>query len=125
MVENQDIVQGAITKTKLSKNLRLDLTNLPKGTVGQIPIIQPDGNWGLVSLSGDVSIDTDGVTTVLNNAEITASNLDPAFNFNQAQNGYIVRAPQQDCQTVVYEVDNSTYVTEVVAAALADHAVTT
>ena len=125
MVENQDIVQGAITKTKLSKNLLLDLTNLPKGTVGQIPIIQPDGNWGLVSLSGDVSIDTDGVTTVLNNAEITASNLDTAFNFNQDQNGYIVRAPQQDGQTVVYEVDNSTYVTEVVAAAHADHAVTT
>ena len=114
MVENQDIVQGAITKTKLSKNLRLDLTNLPKGTVGQIPIIQPDGNWGLVSLSGDVSIDTDGVTTVLNNAEITAADIDTAFNFIHDQKGYIHRSPQKEGDTVVYDVENTNYVTEVI-----------
>jgi len=125
MVENQDIVQGAITKTKLSKNLRLDLTNLPQGTVGQIPIVQSDGNWGLVELSGDISIAADGVTTVINNAEITAADIDTAFNFIHDQNGYIVRSPQREGQTTVYEVDNSTYVTEVVAAAHADHAVTT
>lgn len=125
MVENQDIVQGAITKTKLSKNLRLDLTNLPQGTVGQIPVIQSDGNWGLVELSGDISITADGTTTVLNNAEITAADIDTAFNFIHDENGYIVRSPQREGQTTVYEVDNSTYVTEVVAAAHADHAVST
>jgi len=125
MVENQDIVQGAITKTKLSKNLRLDLTNLPQGTAGQIPIIQSDGNWGLVGLSGDISIAADGTTTVLNNAEITAADIDTAFNFIHDENGYIVRSPQREGQTTVYEVDNSTYVTEVVAAAHAEHAVTT
>ena len=114
MVENQDIVQGAITKTKLSKNLRLDLTNLPKGTAGQIPIIQPDGNWGLVGLSGDVSIAADGVTTVINNAEITAADIDTAFNFIHDQKGYLHRSPQKEGDTVVYDVENTNYVTEVI-----------
>ena len=114
MVENQDIVQGAITKTKLSKNLRLDLTNLPQGTVGQIPIIQSDGNWGLVGLSGDVSIAADGVTTVINNAEITAADIDTAFNFIHDQNGYLRRSPQKEGDTVIYEVENTSHVTEII-----------
>ena len=118
MIENQDIVQGAITKTKLSKNLRLDLTNLPKGTVGQIPVVQADGNWGLVDLSGDISIAADGATTVVNNATINSADIDTAFNFLTNQQGFIFRKGQQN-----YTVDNRNYATEKVAAAHADHAV--
>ena len=119
MVENQDIVRGAITKTKLSKNLRLDLSNLPQGTAGQIPIIQSDGNWGLVDLSGDVSIASNGATTVVNNATINAADIDTAFNFLTDQQGFVFRKGQQD-----YAVDNKKYATETVAAAHADHAAT-
>ena len=117
MIENQDIVRGAITKTKLSKNLRLDLSNLPQGTAGQIPIIQSDGNWGLVDLSGDVSIAADGVTTVVNNATINSADIDTAFNFLTDQQGFVFRKGQQD-----YAVDNKKYATGTVAAAHADHA---
>lgn len=120
MIENQDIAQGAVSKTKLSKNLRLDLTNLPKGTVGQIPIVQADGNWGLVNLSGDISIAADGTTTVVNNATINAADIDTAFNFLTDQRGFVFRKGQQD-----YTVDDKNYATEIVAATHADHAATT
>ena len=120
MIENQDIAQGAVSKTKLSKNLRLDLTNLPKGTVGQIPIVQADGDWGLVNLSGDISIAADGATTVVNNATINAADIDTAFNFLTDQRGFVFRKGQQD-----YTVDDNNYATEIVAAAHADHAATT
>ena len=120
MIENQDIVQGAITKTKLSKNLRLDLTNLPKGTAGQIPVVQADGNWGLVDLSGDISIAENGVTTVVNNATINAADIDVAFNFLTNERGFVFRKGEQD-----YAVDNKNYATETVAAAHANHAANT
>ena len=120
MIENQDIVQGAITKTKLSKNLRLDFTNLPKGTAGQIPIVQSDGNWGLVDLSGDISITANGATTVVNNATINAADIDVAFNFLTDKRGFVFRKGAQD-----YAVDSGNYATETVAAAHADYAVST
>ena len=120
MIENQDIVQGAITKTKLSKNLRLDFTNLPKGTAGQIPVAQSDGNWGLVDLSGDISIAANGATTVVNNATINAADIDVAFNFLTDKRGFVFRKGAQD-----YAVDSGNYATETVAAAHADYAVST
>ena len=64
MIENRDIQVGAVTLTKLSKNLRLPLKNLAAGSVGQIPVVQADGDLGLVSVSGDGTIDAAGNLTV-------------------------------------------------------------
>ena len=64
MIENRDIQVGAVTLTKLSKNLRLPLKNLAAGSAGQIPVVQADGNLGLVSVSGDGTIDAAGNLTV-------------------------------------------------------------
>ena len=64
MIENRDIQVGAVTLTKLSKNLRLPLKNLAAGSAGQIPVVQADGDLGLVSVSGDGTIDAAGNLTV-------------------------------------------------------------
>lgn len=64
MIENRDIQVGAVTLTKLSKNLRLPLKNLAAGSAGQIPVVQADGNLGLVSVSGDGTLDEAGTLTV-------------------------------------------------------------
>ena len=64
MIENRDIQVGAVTLTKLSKNLRLPLKNLAAGSAGQIPVVQADGDLGLVSVSGDGTIDATGNLTV-------------------------------------------------------------
>lgn len=64
MIENRDIQVGAVTLTKLSKNLRLPLKNLAAGSVGQIPVVQADGDLGLVSVSGDGTLDEAGTLTV-------------------------------------------------------------
>ena len=64
MIENRDIQVGAVTFTKLSKNLRLPLKNLASGSAGQIPVVQADGDLGLVSVSGDGTLDEAGTLTV-------------------------------------------------------------
>ena len=64
MIENRDIQVGAVTLTKLSKNLRLPLKNLAAGSAGQIPVVQADGDLGLVSVSGDGTLDEAGTLTV-------------------------------------------------------------
>ena len=64
MIENRDIQVGAVTLTKLSKNLRLPLKNLAAGSAGQIPVVQAEGDLGLVSVSGDGTLDEAGTLTV-------------------------------------------------------------
>ena len=64
MIENRDIQVGAVTLTKLSKNLRLPLKNLAAGSAGQIPVVQADGDLGLVGVSGDGTLDEAGNLTV-------------------------------------------------------------
>jgi hypothetical protein len=62
VIENRDIQQGAITATKLSKNLRLPLVNIEAGTEGQVPIVQSDGDLAYKAVTGAVTIDSDGLT---------------------------------------------------------------
>jgi hypothetical protein len=62
VIDNRDIQQGAITATKLSKNLRLPLANVEAGTAGQVPIVQSNGDLAYKALTGAVAIDSDGVT---------------------------------------------------------------
>ena len=62
MIENRDIQQGAITATKLSKNLRLPLVNIEAGTAGQVPIVQSNGDLAYKAMTGAVTIDSDGLT---------------------------------------------------------------
>ena len=64
MIENRDIQVGAVTLTKLSKNLRLPFSNIVKGTAGQIPVVQADGDLGFVNVSGDGTLDETGSLTV-------------------------------------------------------------
>ena len=62
MIENRDIQQGAITATKLSKNLRLPLANVAAGTAGQVPVVQSNGDLAYKAMTGAVTIDSDGLT---------------------------------------------------------------
>ena len=62
VIENRDIQQGAITATKLSKNLRLPLVNIEAGTAGQVPIVQSNGDLAYKAMTGAVTIDSDGLT---------------------------------------------------------------
>jgi hypothetical protein len=62
VIENRDIQQGAITATKLSKNLRLPLVNIEVGTEGQVPIVQSNGDLAYKAVTGAVTIDSDGLT---------------------------------------------------------------
>ena len=60
MIENRDIQQGAITATKLSKNLRLPLANVAAGTAGQVPVVQSNGDLAYKAIGGDATLDADG-----------------------------------------------------------------
>jgi len=60
MIENRDIQQGAITLTKLSKNLRLPLANIAAGTAGQVPVVQSNGDLAYKAIGGDATLDADG-----------------------------------------------------------------
>ena len=62
MIENRDIQQGAITATKLSKNLRLPLVNVEAGTAGQVPVVQSNGDLAYKAMTGAVTINSDGLT---------------------------------------------------------------
>lgn len=69
MITNSDIQQGAITRTKLSKNLRLPLTNIQAGSAGQVPIGQEDGNLAYRDVSGAINVDSTGVTSFGTNTD--------------------------------------------------------
>jgi hypothetical protein len=62
VIENRDIQQGAITATKLSKNLRLPLANVEAGTAGQVPVVQSNGDLAYKAMTGAVTINSDGLT---------------------------------------------------------------
>ena len=64
MIKNQDIAQGAVTESKLSKNLQLKLSNIEKGSSAQLPIVQSDGSMAYKSIGGDASLADDGTLTV-------------------------------------------------------------
>jgi len=60
VIENRDIQQGAITATKLSKNLRLPLANVEVGTEGQVPVVQSNGDLAYKAIGGDATLDEAG-----------------------------------------------------------------
>jgi len=62
VIENRDIQKGAITATKLSKNLRLQLANVEAGTAGEVPVVQSNGDLAYKAMTGAVTIDSDGLT---------------------------------------------------------------
>ena len=64
MISNSDIQQGAVTQTKLSKNLRLPLNNIKAGAEGQVLVGQANGDLAYKDVSGAIGIDADGVTTM-------------------------------------------------------------
>ena len=71
MIENADIAPGAITEPKLSKNFRLNLTNVEKGADGQIPVVQSDGSMAYKSVGGDATLDSSGNFTVTTSTSST------------------------------------------------------
>ena len=62
MIANTDIERGAITATKLSKNLRLPLTNITAGSSGQVLVGQSNGDPAYKTVAGAVTIDSNGLT---------------------------------------------------------------
>jgi len=62
MIANTDIERGAVTATKLSKNLRLPLTNITAGESGQVLVGQTNGDPAYKSVTGAITIDSDGLT---------------------------------------------------------------
>jgi len=110
MINNSDIAQGAVTESKLSKNLRLKLKNIEKGTAGQVPVVQADGSMAYKSISGDATLAEDGsltvtkemVTNITNTSEVDVNNVDIAMGFEGEERGYVKRAGDNK-----YELDNS------------------
>jgi len=64
MITNDQIAQGAITETKLSKNLRLPHGNLAAVSAGQVLVGNASGDLSATSLSGAVSVSSSGVVTL-------------------------------------------------------------
>lgn len=64
MITNDQIAQGAITETKLSKNLRLSHTNLAAVGAGQVLVGNDSGDLSAATMSGDVTISSTGATTL-------------------------------------------------------------
>ena len=71
MIENKDIAPGAVTEPKLSKNLRIRLTNLEKGASAQLPIVQSDGSMAYKAIGGDATLADDGTLTVTTSTTTT------------------------------------------------------
>lgn len=72
MITNDQISQGAVTATKLSKNLRLPHTNLKAVNAGQVLLGDAGGNLSPTRISGDISISNSGVAT-LNRSSIQSA----------------------------------------------------
>ena len=64
MITNDQIAQGAVTETKLSKNLRLSHTNLAAVEAGQVLVGNDNGDLSAATMSGDVTISSTGATTL-------------------------------------------------------------
>jgi len=64
MIDGKNIKSGAITNTNVNSSAGVELKKLEKGSSGQIVVTDSDGTQKYVTLSGDVTIDNDGVATV-------------------------------------------------------------
>ena len=64
MIDGKDIKPGAITNTNVNSSAGIELKKLEKGGSGQIVVTDSGGTQKYVNLSGDVTVDTDGVASV-------------------------------------------------------------
>ena len=64
MIDGKDIKPGAVTNTNVNSSAGIELKKLEKGGSGQIVVTDTAGTQKYVNLSGDVTVDTDGVATV-------------------------------------------------------------
>ena len=64
MITNDQIAQGAVTETKLSKNLRLSHANIAAVGAGQVLVGNDNGDLSAATMSGDVTISSTGATTL-------------------------------------------------------------
>ena len=64
MIDGKDISPGAITNTNVNSSAGIELKKLEKGGSGQIVVTDTAGTQKYVNLSGDVTVDNDGVATV-------------------------------------------------------------
>ena len=64
MIDGKDISPGAITNTNVNSSAGIELKKLEKGGSGQIVVTDSGGTQKYVNLSGDVTVDNDGVATV-------------------------------------------------------------
>ena len=100
MISNTDIAQGAVTETKLSKNLRLKFKNIETGTAGQVPVVQADGSMAYKTIGGDATLAEDGtltvikelVTRVTTTTPVNINDVDKSMGFEGEEKGYVKRA---------------------------------
>ena len=100
MITNTDIAQGAVTETKLSKNLRLKFKNIETGTAGQVPVVQADGSMAYKTIGGDATLAEDGtltvtkelVTSVTTTTPVNINDVDKSMGFEGEEKGYVKRA---------------------------------
>jgi hypothetical protein len=78
MTGRGDIAPGTIVNGKVSKGAGIEVAKLEKGSEGQIPVVQANGLQAYKTLSGDGSINSDGVLTV-QDSEISYSELKEAI----------------------------------------------
>ena len=71
MIDGKDIKPGAITNTNVNSSAGIELKKLEKGGPGQIVVTDSAGTQKYVNLSGDVTVDNDGVATV--SADVSSS----------------------------------------------------
>jgi hypothetical protein len=64
MIDGKDIKPGAVTNTNVNSSAGIELKKLEKGGSGQIVVTDTAGTQKYVNLSGDVTVDNDGVATV-------------------------------------------------------------
>lgn len=78
MTGRGDIAPGTVVNGKVSKRAGIEIAKLEKGSEGQIPVVQANGLQAYKTLSGDGSINSDGVLTV-QDSEISYSELKEAI----------------------------------------------
>jgi hypothetical protein len=64
MITNDQLAAGAVTTTKLSKNLRLPHVNLVKANMGDVLVAAPNGDFVTKQLKGAVLMEDTGMVTL-------------------------------------------------------------
>jgi|TARA_B100001540_G_C15779441_1_gene630249 hypothetical protein len=73
MISNAQISPGAITDGKVSNQAKIKASKLQKVSAGQILVGGADGKLAPVTLSGDLSVNSEGVATVTTSSSSTTT----------------------------------------------------